>query len=270
MIKKIKKLMRDILLKFNINIYHLSNSEQIHNFLDYFKIEIPENLNLIRIGSKNDGGYLIPNILNEIKFCYSAGIGGNVSFEKDLLTHKISSFGADGSIENLPEKIEKYNFTKKNIGIINNNKTIRFEDWINQNTPESNSLIGQIDIEGGEYNLIIDTPLLTLKKFKILVIEFHNLSRINNKIILENYSSCFEKILEVFKICHIHINNAEKPIKVHGIEIPPLLEITFLNKDLYTGNNKTFEIPNKLDAKNIEEKKKINFDQYWIKKIKNL
>ena len=68
--------MRDILLKFNINIYHLSNSEQIHNFLDYFKIEIPENLNLIRIGSKNDGGYLIPNILNEIKFCYSAGIGG--------------------------------------------------------------------------------------------------------------------------------------------------------------------------------------------------
>ena len=48
----------------------------------------------------------------------------------------------------------------------------------------------------------------------------------------------------------------------------PLLEITFLNKDLYTGNNKTFEIPNKLDAKNIEEKKKINFDKYWIKKLK--
>ena len=36
--------------------------------------------------------------------------------------------------------------------------------------------IGQIDIEGGEYNLIIDTPLNVLKKFKILVIEFHNLN----------------------------------------------------------------------------------------------
>ena len=62
-------------------------------------------------------------------------------------------------------------------------------------------------------------------------------------------------MLEVFKICHIHINNAEKPIKVHSIEIPPLLEITFLNKNLYTSNNKTFEIPNNLDNKNINTKR---------------
>lgn len=270
MIKKLKKLIRETLLKFNINIYLLSNSEQINLFLKFFKIEIPENVDLVRIGSRNDGGYLVPNILSEIEFCYSAGIGNNIDFEKDLIKNKIYSFGADGSIENIPKEIENYNFLKKNIGIINNENNIRFEDWINKNTPESKSLIGQIDIEGGEYNLIIDTPIVIFKKFKILIIEFHNLSKINNKIIYDNYFSCFEKLLKIFKICHIHINNAEKPIKVRGIEIPPLLEITFLNKDFYTNNNRNFEIPNKLDNKNVEIKKDVKFDKNWIKNIKNL
>ena len=38
---------------------------------------------LIRVGSTNDGGYLIPNILNEIDYCFSPGIGNKFEFEKD-------------------------------------------------------------------------------------------------------------------------------------------------------------------------------------------
>ena len=66
---------------------------------------------------------------------------------------------------------------------------------LNSNASNSNSLIGQIDIEGGEYNLIIDTPLNVLKKFKILVIEFHNLNLISNKINCNFYLSCSLKNL---------------------------------------------------------------------------
>jgi len=271
MIKKLKKLIREILLKFNINIYLLTSLNQIKTFLNFFEIKIPKNIDLIRVGSKNDGGYLVPNILKQIKFCYSAGIGNNIKFEKDLLKYKIISYGADGTIEDIPEKIENYDFLKKNIGIVNDKTTIRFEDWINQNTQDDNSLIGQIDIEGGEYNLIIDTPLETFKKFKVLIIEFHNLSKINNKIVYDNYFSCFDKILKIFNICHIHINNAEKPIKVRGIQIPPLLEITFLNKNFYLGENKNeINIPNELDNKNIENKDDFQFDIHWMKNIKKI
>ena len=105
MIKKLKKLVREVLLKFNINIYLLTSLNQINTFLKFFEIKIPNNIDLIRVGSKNDGGYLVPNILNQIKFCYSAGIGNSIKFEKDLLKYKIISFGADRTIENIPEKI---------------------------------------------------------------------------------------------------------------------------------------------------------------------
>ena len=64
-----------ILLKFNINIYNFSSRDDIINFIKLFKIKVPKNLKLTRIGSNNDGGYLVPNILEEIKYCYSAGIG---------------------------------------------------------------------------------------------------------------------------------------------------------------------------------------------------
>ena len=123
----------------------------------------------------------------------------------------------------------------KNIGIINNENTIRFEDWINKDNKDETSL-GQIDIEGNEYDLIIDTPLDTLKKFKVLVIEFHYLSKLSNKIIYEHYYKSFQKILSIFEIVGIHINNAESQVKIKGIN-SPLLEITFLRKDFYVKIN---------------------------------
>ncbi len=267
MIKFIKKIIRTLLLKFNINIYLFTKEKEIIDFVKLFKIKLPKKLNLIRIGSSNDGGYLVPNILSEISFCYSAGIGKNIDFEKDLLNHNIVVFGADGNIDKLPEDIKNYNFTNKNIGLINNEKNIRFETWINSNENNDDSLIGQIDIEGAEYNLILDTPINIFKKFKIIVIEFHNLSKIDGKIIYDLYFKSLEKLLTTFNICHIHLNNAEKPIKIKGINIPPLIEVTFLRKDLYKGDLKKIEIPNKLDAKNLSTKENFHFDENWIKII---
>ena len=106
-------------------------------------------------------------------------------------------------MDSLPEVQKNYNFLKKNICISDDEENIRFETWVNLNASNSNSLIGQIDIEGGEYNLIIDTPLNVLKKFKILVIEFHNLNLISNKINCNFYLNVFKKIYLIF----VNINN---------------------------------------------------------------
>ena len=165
MIKKIKNIFKKILLKLNINVYNFSSKDDILDLLKLFKIKIPKNIELIRIGSNNDGGYLVPNIIHEISSCFSAGIGNNISFEKDLINRKISVFGADG-IFGLFARSTKIIIFKKNICISDDEENIRFETWVNLNASNSNSLIGQIDIEGGEYNLIIDTPLNVLKNLK--------------------------------------------------------------------------------------------------------
>ena len=92
-------------------------------------------------------------------------------------------------------------------------------------------LLVKLILRGGEYILIIDTPLNVLKKFKVLVIEFHNLNLISNRINYNLYLNVFKKILSIFNICHLHINNSEKPINIKGINIPPVIEFTFLRKD---------------------------------------
>ena len=54
---------------------------------------------LIRIGSKKDGGYLVPKILNKIKYCFSPGVGQSFAFEKNLKNYNIHSFLADNTVE---------------------------------------------------------------------------------------------------------------------------------------------------------------------------
>ena len=83
----IKKIIKKILLRFNIHINYISSRDDILRFIDLFKIKIPKNIELIRAGSNNDGGYVVPDILDEIKYCYSAGVGKNISFEKFLLKY---------------------------------------------------------------------------------------------------------------------------------------------------------------------------------------
>ena len=50
----------------------------------------PKSLNIenIRIGGENDGGYIVPNDLKDIKYCFSPGVGTISKFEKELTQKK--------------------------------------------------------------------------------------------------------------------------------------------------------------------------------------
>ena len=103
----------------------------------------------------------------------------------------------------LPSEVRHYSFLKKNINSVNDQNNITFEDWVNEYKLNDN-LIGQIDIEGGEYNLILNTPNQIFKKFKIMVFEFHNIQKISDSITYEFYLNALKKLLENFNICHVH------------------------------------------------------------------
>ena len=162
--KKINKVY--ILLTKYLFLERSIQKELVIDFIKILQVKIPSNLDLIRIGSKHDGGYLVPNILEKIEFCFSAGVGKNIDFEKDLLKYNIKSFGCDLSVDNPPEELRGYNFLKKNINSINDKNNITFEKWVNDQNISNDNLIGQIDIEGAEYNLILNTPDEILKNLE--------------------------------------------------------------------------------------------------------
>ena len=69
-------------------------------------------------------------------------------------------------------------------------------------------MIMQMDIEGDEYKVLLDMPIKLLKQFRIIVIEFHFLTRLFNLYSNQFIYSSFKKLLEHFKVVHIHPNKS--------------------------------------------------------------
>jgi hypothetical protein len=71
---------------------------------------------LIRIGGQRDGGYLIPNDLDGIEYCFSPGVNTVSDFENDLADRGIKSFLADYSVDGPAVLRPEFRFDKKFIG----------------------------------------------------------------------------------------------------------------------------------------------------------
>ena len=70
---------------------------------------------LIRIGAKYDGGYLVPDNLSGINACYSPGVSDISEFEKDCINRGMKVYMADKSV-NKPNLNEGgFHFIKKHI-----------------------------------------------------------------------------------------------------------------------------------------------------------
>ena len=112
-----------------------------------------------------------------------------------------------------------------------------------------------MDIEGNEWHILQKIDKSNLSKISQMVIEFHLIHiDINNKVLSEKYTpyftkfyknnynsinrDLFQKYFEIIKklnkyfyIFHIHPNNSIKKINIENFSIPPLLEISFINKN---------------------------------------
>ena len=246
-----------------------SDIESLITFINSLK-PLVTGYQLIRIGSKNDGGYLIPDDLEGIDYCYSPGVSDNADFELDLANKGIKCFLADFSVEKSPISHKNINFLKKYISNKIGQKYIDFENWFKvtqkksiQNNKEN--FILSMDIEGSELEVLSSMRTETLRKFRIIVLELHDLERIFHQPILTLYQSVINKILENFVVAHIHPNNAFKKVIRNNIDIPPLLEITFLNKSRVKCKETIYaNYPHSKDAPNVLGKKDIKLSEHWL------
>lgn len=221
---------------------------------------------LIRIGGEGDGGYLVPNDLDDIAACFSPGVDKVANFELDLASMNIRSFLADFSVDGPPVRSDLIKFDKIYLGASDHYPYTTLESWIQSKNVGDGDLILQMDIEGGEYAVLARTDSFTLRKFRIMVIEFHRLDEIglNSMAILLN--SCFAKILDDFEIVHIHPNNWYKPTRVLGYLVPPFIEITFMRKDRIKWTAPAEVFPHSLDRKCVEDKDDFSLPECWYRR----
>ena len=259
----LKAAIQDLLLSNNIYISRTTPYSNLVTFLSSLK-PTKTNYELIRVGGEGDGGYLIPDDLEGIDTCFSPGVAKKTKFENDMTKRGVKCFLADFSVDLQPINNPLFDFEKKYLGTKNDETFITLENWINLKAPNKTELILQMDIEGSEYPVILNTSDETLSKFRILVIEFHSLESINNIQGYELIRLTFLKLLKNFDIVHIHPNNCCGSVRYKDLDIPRAMEFSFLRKDRITHRSPAKKFPHPLDRKNVANKPEVHLQSCWF------
>jgi len=251
-----------------VNLERNVKKKQLLNFIKKFNSNYVST-DLIRIGGKGDGGYLVPKIIDKMEYCFSAGVGDLADFEKDLSRkYNIKSFMADASVNGPPHEDKNFNFVKKYLSSSSSKDFISLNDWLNVNKhTENQNLILQMDIESSEYEVLTFESEETLGKFSLFVIEFHKFQNLCNPIFLKIANSIFEKIYKKYYICHVHPNNFSGLYNFKGLLIPSCLEISFIRKDLFQlcKSNQPVVLPHVLDKDNDSKVSHFVMPKIWWK-----
>jgi hypothetical protein len=205
---------------------------------------------LVRLGCDGDGGYLVPDDLDGIAACFSPGVDNRATFETSLIDRGIPCYLTDASVNGAPIKGHMVHFSKKFLGVTNDDMTITLDDWVNANSPGDKDLIMQMDIEGAEWPVLLNVSRAILRRFRIIVIELHDLERLMDKHGFLVIKATFERLLQDFYIVHNHPNNYGGTVRCGTLAIPRVLEMTLIRKDRVRTTEFACVFPHPLDAKN--------------------
>jgi len=131
------------------------------------------------------------------------------------------------------------------------------------------SMLLQMDVEGWEYNIIINMSRDVLKRFDVLCIEFHQFFSVGYKHGYRLMAEVFNKLLMDFVPVHVHANNSSQIKMIHGITLPDFIEITFYRRDLMREFVKVKSISNKKDAPNLLDKSELKIED-WMTVMKTM
>jgi len=234
----------------------------------FINLEISKKLNflspyiikdLIRLGNKGDGGYVIPKkLIKEVEILISFGISHDWSFEADFkkrnpnliihgYDHSVSkrTFARDIRYVILNMVLLRFSFKKlfNSISLLYSYSTFfkgdvvhyekRIHNYVHHSyditfdevilKTKSQKIFLKVDIEGSEYR-IIDSIIKYADRINAIAIEFHNADALRPIFI-----SAIKKLEKNFKLVHIHINNYAG----HAEDgLPECSEITFINKKI--------------------------------------
>lgn len=244
----VRSISRSALFARGFHASRATNVRDVQSFIESLH-PIDCGIDLIRAGSNADGGYLIPNDLNGIEYCFSPGVSNLADFESQLADLNIRSFLADYSVASLPLERPEFTFDKKFLGSSNRDPFFTLSAWKEKYLKGyAGDLLLQMDIEGYEYETILSTPETLLDQFRIIIIEFHELDKLFDAFDFTLISSCFEKLLQFFYVVHIHPNNTSEVVTRGEIAIPAVMEFTFLNKRRAKRTSAQSAFPHPLDA----------------------
>lgn len=231
---QIMSIFQNLLLKFGI-------FARPKNFVSYdFILEFlaPRNIgiDLIMIGDGSDGTYVLPNDIEDIKFCFSPGVGPTSQFEIGLYDRfGIKSFLIDASVNSVKSnRKDFFDFEQKFLGACTFDQTISLKDWVLEKLGprDYQDCILQMDIEGAEYSSLLATDNEILKRFRIILLEIHGLDLVNISVCGFILEQLCRKLSENFIVCYARANDCCGTVELGcGKKIPRVMELSLIRKD---------------------------------------
>ncbi len=196
--------------------------------VDYLKVYHFEDK--IRFGNNFDGGYVIGKLEGNYDCYISAGVSFEESFSRDFINYykmnKKNSYAFDGTIDKYPvEYTDKITFVKKNINSFFNSKNVNLLFFMRT----FKNIFLKMDIEGSEYNWLLNTNENDLRSFKQIAIEFHGINDDSWSATYKEKLECLKKLTKTHYLIHIHGNNYGGKTN----DIPDVIEATFVNKNYF-------------------------------------
>ena len=196
-----------------------------------------------RYGNPNrDGGYgLLKKFTEESLIVYSLGVGvfiENILFDLQMADSGKRVYLYDDNLDELPKNHE--NFTYKRSYVSSENASKHIEE---NGHKDETDILGQIDIEGAEYELFSEVDESYFKHFSQLSVEFHDLHEPTVEML-----NVFKKLNKYYYIYHIHANNNRMVFDSEKGILPQVLEICFLRKDKLDFNPYFCKIPRPING----------------------
>jgi hypothetical protein len=193
----------------------------------------------------------VPDDLAGITACFSPGVSSVSGFERECAERGMRVFLADKSVDGPAEAHPLFHFTKKFIGATSDEDFMTMDSWVAaSDVGRDSDLLLQIDIEGYEYEAFLSMSDALMRRFRIIVGEFHLLDQLWGLQFFKLAGRAFDKILQTHACVHIHPNNFCGSVRKDGLEIPLVMEFTFLRRDRIRHSSYQRAFPHRLDVDN--------------------
>jgi hypothetical protein len=206
-----------------------------------------------RVGPNHDGGYVLFDDFDNISTVYSFGIGQQTEFDRAFAEMGKQLYMFDHTISDILQPHDNFHFFRQGISGRNDPEQSIFtlDHHIEQCGHKGcTDLALKMDVEGAEYEALIEASTDTLTQFRQIVIEVHWLSRLVEPTFRSEFVDCLEKINSKFTLCHVHANNCAPVIVIDGYVVADVLELTFVRSDLVESTCSQTVYPSSIDHAN--------------------
>ena len=183
----------------------------------------------IRIGRERDSGYVMLDDFAAVTAAYSVGIGNEVSWDLAIAERGIEVHQYDHTIDGPPCEHPRFHWSKTGLGPDVTADLETLPRLLEANGHQGrNDLLFKCDIEGCEWQVLAGLPPETLRHFRQIVIELHDIERLPDPAFSALVARAIGALTADHRVVHVHANNHRPYGIVGGIPLPAVLELTLV------------------------------------------